>query len=103
MLDAFFWAEGATIAVTLGLAVYCLISRRNLFKMLVGLNVLSKAATMSIAVRAADAGSLGTGQSLMIAIMMVEVTVTAVALSIMVNVFRHYGSLDARDLKRLSG
>lgn len=103
MRDAFFWVEGISIAVTMGLGVYCLITQRNLFKMLIGLNILSKSATLCLAVGSADTGNVGGGQSLMISIMLVEVVVTAVALSIMVNVYRHYGSLDTGDIRRLSG
>jgi multicomponent Na+:H+ antiporter subunit C len=103
MRDAFFWVEGTSIAITMGLGIYCLITQRNLFKMLIGLNILSKAAALCLAVGAADTGDIATGQSLMISVMLVEVVVTAVALSIMVNVYRHYGSLDTGDIKRLSG
>jgi len=103
MRDAFFWVEGISITATMGLGIYCLITQRNLFKMLIGLNILSKSAALALAVGTADTGNIGTGQGLMIAVMFAEVVVTAVALSIMVNVYRHYGSLDTGDMKRLSG
>jgi len=102
MGNAPFWIEGATIAVIAGTGIYSLVTRRNLFKMLIGVNILSKAVTFSFAVGSKARADVGFGQSLMIAAMVAEVVVTAVTLSIMVNIYRHYGSLDVRDLKHIS-
>lgn len=102
MLKSLFWIEGMAIAGITGMALYCLISQRNLFKILIGLNVLSKAAILALAIGSVDTGHVASGQSLMISVMLVEVTVTAVALSLVVNVYKHYGSFDTRDLRRLS-
>ncbi|HHW18407.1 MAG TPA: NADH-quinone oxidoreductase subunit K [Firmicutes bacterium] len=103
MANPLFWVGGSAIAIVMGLGIYALVSSRNLLKMLIGLNILSKAATLALAIGAYNTNDTGVGQSLMIAVMMVEVVVTAVVLSLIVNVYRHYGSLDTGDLKRLSG
>lgn len=102
MSEPYFWFEGAVIALILGIGIYSLITKRSLFKMLIGINILSKAVTFSFAVGSSGRSEIGLGQSLMIAAMVAEVVVTAVALSIMVNVYRHYGSVEVDELRRSS-
>lgn len=99
MASTLFWLESFTIAALVGLGLYGLVAHKNLFKALIGLNVLSKAVTLSVAMAGHCRNDASFGQGFMIAVMLVEVVVTAVTLSILVNVYRHTGSLDAQDLE----
>lgn len=99
MANTLFWLESFTIAALVGVGLYGLVAHKNLFKALIGLNVLSKAVTFSIAIAGYYRNDAAFGQGFMIAVMLVEVVVTAVTLSILVNVYRHTGSLDVQDLE----
>jgi len=103
--SSLFRLEIVVIGLLVGLGLYGLIAHKNLFRALIALNILSKAVTLSIAVACSYHNDSAFGQGFMIAVMLVEVVVTAVTLSILVNVYRHTGSLDAQDLveKELSG
>jgi NADH:ubiquinone oxidoreductase subunit K len=87
---------GAALLLALGLI--CIMSQNNLIKVVIGLEILAKAAVLTF---------VGLGgasvQGYVIIIIAIEAIVAAVALSIVVNVWRHSGSLDASDITELKG
>ncbi len=89
------------ILIMLGL--YCLLSMRNLIKLLIGIEIIAKGVLLALVSASYARGNILTGQSLAITFIVVEVSVIAVALALVINLFRHTGSLDVKKLTKLKG
>lgn len=82
---------------------YCIITTRNLIRTLLGLEILTKAVTLMLALAGYLTGATALSQALIITLIVVEVVVIAIAAGIVLNIFRHYNSLDTRNLRTLKG
>lgn len=112
----------AMLLVTLGL--YCLLLKRNLIKMIIGLAVLTDGIHLfliSLGYRLEGTAAIITGemfldlprfaaqavdpvpQALVLTSIVINVCILAFALSLAVWVYRHYGTLDPRRIRRLHG
>lgn len=85
------------------LGLYCLLSMRNLIKLLIGIEIIAKGVTLALISASAAKGLILTGQSLVITFIVVEVSAIAVALALVINLYRHTGSLDVKKLTKLKG
>ena len=90
------------------LGIYTLASARNMVKLVIGIEILVAAANLNFLALAAFTTSpdvLGpidpTVQTFVILSIIVGGVVAAVAMSLIVNAYRHYGTLDIRELRRL--
>lgn len=81
-----------------GLGLYCLLGKKNLIKMVIGIEILAKGATLCFVAVGGEAV-----QGYVIIAIAIEAIVTAIALSILVNVWRHTKSLDATKMMKLRG
>ena len=84
-------------------AIYCIMVSRNLIRILIGVELLSKAITLLLAAGGFLAGQTGLGQALVITLIVVEVVVIAVAAGIVVGAFQRTETLDVRELEKLKG
>lgn len=92
----------ATVVALAAVGLYCIISKRELIRIIIGLEILTSAINLSlIVVGLTPEGVDATAQSMAIISMAVGACVSAVALTFVVNVFRHYGTTDIRKLRRL--
>jgi len=91
------------IIILLGIGIYCLIARKNIIQVVIGLEVIAKAVTLSFVLAGFLQGNEQIAQAIVITIILIEVIIAAVALSLIVNAYRHTGSLDIDDLRRLRG
>jgi len=91
------------IIVLLGIGVFCLISRRSLIQLIIGIEVIAKAVTLSFILAGHLQGNEQIAQSIVITIILIEVISTAVALSLIVTAYRHTGRLDIGILRKLRG
>ena len=94
---------GVFIVLMFMVGVYALIVTRNLIRVLIGLEVLTKAATLLMVLAGYATGRMALAQSLVITMIAIEVVVIAVAAGIVIGVFRQHQSLDARNLRNLKG
>jgi NADH:ubiquinone oxidoreductase subunit K len=85
------------------LGVYCLLTMRNLIRLLIGVEVMTKGVTLAFIASGFAGGNIFLAQCFVITIIVVEVSVIAVALALIVNAYRHTGSLDIRELTKLKG
>lgn len=83
--------------------IYCVVMTRNLIRVLIGLEILTKAVTLLIIVGGKMTGHLAEAQAMVITLIVVEVVVMVVAAGVILNIFRHNNSLDTRHLKELKG
>jgi len=100
MLLTLFVVAIALIAVT---AVYCILIVHNMIRILLAMELLIKAVTLLIAVAGAYSNQMALAQSFIIALIIIEVVVTATGAGIVIAVHEKNGSLDLRKLTNIKG
>ncbi|RLG71531.1 MAG: hypothetical protein DRO11_04270 [Methanobacteriota archaeon] len=93
----------AVVLIVFSIGFYCLISKTNLIRIVIGIEVMAKAVTLNFVYVANHIGDTALGQAMVITIILIEVIVAAVALSLVVGSYRHTGSLTIEALRRLRG
>ena len=81
----------------------CLLTRRSVIKQVIGLKIMLQGVTLGLIHAGHVRGDMRFAQAMVISALVVEAIVIAIALAIIVNVFRHYPSGDVDDLDRLRG
>lgn len=90
-------------AALLFIGIYCLLTMKNLIKLFIGVEIISKAISLALIAGGFVRNNLALAQALVITFIVIEVSMVAVALAIIINVYRHTGSLDIRQLTTLKG
>jgi multisubunit Na+/H+ antiporter MnhC subunit len=85
------------------IGLYCLLSSRNMIKLLIGLEIMAKAAVLSFITAGFHRGETFFCQSLVFTFIVVEVSIVAVAMALVINAYKNTGSLDIRSLAKLKG
>jgi NADH:ubiquinone oxidoreductase subunit K len=99
-----FWLLNIAVAAALiGIGLYCLLTMKNLIKLLIGAEIITKAITLALIATGFEKKNIMTAQSLTVTIIVVEVSIMATALAIVINIYRHTKSLDIRKLTKLKG
>jgi len=86
------------------IGMYCLVSKRNMIKLVMGLEILVNAAHLNFIAFSAyrRAGFIDPfGHSIVIMSIVLTGCVTALALTIVTYAYKHYQTLDVRKLRRL--
>ena len=91
------------IVILLAVGIYCLIARKNLIQLIIGLEVIAKAVTLLFVLGGFLQGNEQISQSIVITIILIEAIVAAVAISLIVVANRHADSLDIDLFRRLRG
>lgn len=91
-------------AVLYVLGLYCLATSRNMIRLIIGIEILTTAANLNFIafssyVRPGYVDALA--HSIVIMSIVIGACVIAVGLTIAVYAYRHYGTLDVRELRRL--
>ncbi|MCX8204159.1 MAG: NADH-quinone oxidoreductase subunit K [Candidatus Nezhaarchaeota archaeon] len=101
-------ALGTTWYVAAGLVLfaigtYCLVVKRNVVKLVIGLEIVTSAMHLNfIALGYSSPVAINPLTQVVVVVSIVlGACVATVALMYVINVYRHYGSLDVRKLKRL--
>jgi len=102
------------------LGLYCMITRHNLFKVVIGMSIVDYGSNLLIvSIGATNRGTApifaeseiapGTWfvdpipQALTLTSIVIGACVTAMALSLVIKIYQRYGTLDTRDIRRLHG
>ena len=94
-----------TIALYL-IGIYCLTTKRNIIRLILGIEILINAANLNFIVFSTYWKPGFTdpfAHSIVILSIALAGCVSAVGLVIVIYAYRHYGTLDVRELKRLRG
>ena len=91
------------VVVLIGVGIYCLIARKNLIQLLIGIEVIAKGVTLSFILAGFFQGNEQIAQAIVITIIVIEAVTAAVAMSLIVVAHRRTGSLDIKDFRRLRG
>lgn len=94
---------GAGAALLLVAGLYCILVSRNLIRILIGVELLTKAVTLLLIVAGEVTGSRGLAQAFVITLIVVEVVVIVVAAGIVIGTYQRTESLDVRELQTLKG
>jgi NADH-quinone oxidoreductase subunit K len=91
------------VAAMLFIGIYCLLTMKNLIKLFIGIEVVSKGVTLALIATGYAKNSIMVSQSLAITFIVVEVSVVATALALIIHIYRHTKSLDIGKLTKLKG
>jgi NADH-quinone oxidoreductase subunit K len=87
----------------LGVGVYGLLAVRNLIKIVIVLQILTKAALLALIAAGYGSGQINLGQSMALTVIVADTVVAVIGLALAVQVRRRIGTLDAHDLGKLKG
>jgi NADH:ubiquinone oxidoreductase subunit K len=93
-----FFAAALVFAGILGL-----LAKRNLIKLFICIEVIGKGISLILVGTGLAKASLLTAQALAITYIVIEVSLVATALALIINIYRHTKSLDVRRLAKLKG
>ena len=93
----------AAVAALFLTGLFCLLTRRNVIKQVFGLKIMLQGVTLSLLHAGHVRGDVRFAETMVISALVVETIVIAIALALIVNVFRHYLSGDIDRLDRLRG
>ncbi|HIE13684.1 TPA: NADH-quinone oxidoreductase subunit NuoK [Candidatus Bathyarchaeota archaeon] len=89
------------LSVTLlAIGIYGLVTKRNLLKVLISVEVIASAASLNFAVFASMAGN-PLGQAFMVLALSVDTTLTAIVIALVVVAYRELGTIDIWSLSKL--
>lgn len=90
-----------TVLCLLGVGLYGLLTVRNLFQIIIALQILVKGALIALVLAGKISGQLNLGQSLAVTVIVADTIVAVVGLALAVQVKRYTGSLDIKNLSTL--
>lgn len=82
---------------------YCLIRTYHMLKIIIGIELAMKAVTLFMTLAGFINGNIELAEAFVITSIVIEVVVTVVAAGIAINLYRKYGSMDIRNLRKLKG
>ena len=82
---------------------YYLLLTRNLVRILIGLEFLTKAVTLAIIVAGYATGNTALAQSFAILVITIEVFVIAVAAGVVIRIYKKTDSLNVKNITELKG
>jgi NADH:ubiquinone oxidoreductase subunit K len=93
----------AAIILVAAAGLYSVLVTTNLIRVVIGLELITKAVTIGLVLAGRLTGKLGTGQALAITVIVIEVVVMVVAVGIILMAQRGTGKLDVRLLRNIKG
>ncbi|MFP3896965.1 MAG: NADH-quinone oxidoreductase subunit NuoK [Anaerolineales bacterium] len=91
----------ALLLFTIGL--FCLLTRHSVVKQVIGLKIMLQGVSLSLIHAGHLCGNIQMAETMVISALIVETIIIAIALALIVNIFRHYPSGDVDHLNRLRG
>jgi NADH-quinone oxidoreductase subunit K len=91
----------AAVLVLVAVGLYGLLVTRSLIRVIVALQILVKGAMIALLLAGRLSGQVETAQSLALTVIVADTIVAVVALSLAVQVRKHFGTLDVQALASL--
>ncbi|MFA5034059.1 MAG: NADH-quinone oxidoreductase subunit K [bacterium] len=91
------------VAALLFIGIFCLLTMKNLIKLLIGIEIIAKGITLALITAGFERNNVMVTQSLVITFIVVEVSLLATALALIINIYRHTKSLSISKLTNLRG
>jgi multisubunit Na+/H+ antiporter MnhC subunit len=83
--------------------LYALLAKRNLIKLFIAIEVISKGVSLILLATGFAKNNVLVAQAMVVTFIVIEVSLVATALAIIINIYRHTKSLDIRKLAKLKG
>ena len=94
----------SSLAVLLFLVgLLCLLTQRNVIKQVIGLKIMLQGVTLGLVHAGYVLGDMRQAQAMVVSALIVETVVIAIAVALIVSIFRSYPSGDIDHLTRLRG
>ena len=90
-------------AALVGAGLFALLAKRNLIKLFIAIEVIGKGVSLLLLATGVAKGNALLAQALVVTFIVIEVSLVATALALIVNIYRHTKSLDVRRLAKLKG
>jgi multicomponent Na+:H+ antiporter subunit C len=90
-------------AALIGAGVFALLAKRNLIKLFIAIEVVAKGISLLLLGTGFAKDNILVAQTLVITFIVVEVSLVATALALIINIYRQTKSLDIRNLAKLKG
>lgn len=87
MTDLFFLYFIASLLIFL-LGLYCVISQRNLLRIVIGIEIMGKAVILNFITAGYYQNNTGASQAIVVTAILIDVIMVSVMLALVVNVFR---------------
>ena len=94
---------GIAILGLFGVGLYGLLVIRNLIKIMIALQIMVKAVVLALVAAGSASGQINLGQSLALTVIVADTMVAVIGLALAVQVRRHFGTLDIKELSTLQG
>ncbi|MEM0023617.1 MAG: NADH-quinone oxidoreductase subunit K [Thermofilaceae archaeon] len=95
-------AYTVTAAALMAVGLYCMAAKRNLIKIVMGLEIVATAVNVNFLGMGMKGNGLDSLAQIYVALnMAVSAALLALALSLVVVLYRHYGTLDSSKIARL--
>lgn len=91
------------IALVIFTGFYCMLASRSIVRQLIGLELISKGAMLTVISAGHQTSNLVMAQALLITMIVIEVVVVAAGLALLVKNFRIHGTADIWKLDGLKG
>lgn len=91
------------VAMLFLIGLFCLLTRRNVIKQVIGLKIMLQSVTLSLLYAGHVLDDAGLAQAMVVSALVVETIIIAVALALIINIYRRYPSGDIDRLTRLRG
>lgn len=91
------------VALILAIGIYSLVVTRNLMRILISVEILTKAVTLLMIAAGYFVGNMAAAQSFVITIIILEVVLLVVLTGILLGAYKANGTLDTRKLNNLKG
>ena len=102
-MSQLFWLCSVGIVLLFIAGLYCVLAAFTLVRALIGLELLTKAVTLLIILVGYVTGRTGLAQALAITLIVIEVVVIASAMGVVLCVFGHNKTIDAKLLRNVKG
>ena len=94
------YVAGSAVLALVG--IYSVAARRNMIRSVIGIEIITAAVNLNFIALGSRSGQVDTlAQSIVFTSIVIGASIAAVALSIVINAYRHYGTLDLKKLSRL--
>jgi NADH:ubiquinone oxidoreductase subunit K len=83
--------------------LFGLLAKRNLIKLFISIEVIAKGVSLVLVATGFTKGNILLAQALVVTFIVIEVSLVATALALIINIYRRTQSLDVRKLAKLKG
>jgi NADH-quinone oxidoreductase subunit K len=91
----------AGVVGLLAVGLYGMLTIRNLFQIVIALQILVKGAVLALVAAADYAGQINLGQSLAVTVIVADTVVAVIGMALAVQVKQHVGTVDVKALSTL--